>query len=97
MCKRNINPCLTSLPKSAWSDEAVLTAVRSIIEPVLGVERGAYWIIDDTGIPKQGKRSVGVARQYFGQLGKTENCQVAVSLSLASDQGNLPIAWRLYL
>ena len=83
--------------KSAWSDEAVLTEVRSIVEPALGLERGAYWIIDDTAIPKQGKHSVGVARQYCRQLGKTENCQVAVSLSLASEQGSLPIAWRLYL
>ncbi len=83
--------------KSAWSDEAVLAEVRSVIELVLGTESGSYWIIDDTGIPKQGKHSVGVARQYCGQLGKTENCQVAVSLSLASDQGSLPIAWQLYL
>jgi SRSO17 transposase len=83
--------------QSAWSDEAVLAEVRSIIEPVLGTQESGYWIIDDTGIPKQGKHSVGVARQYCGQLGKTENCQVAVSLSLASDKGSLPIAWRLYL
>jgi SRSO17 transposase len=83
--------------KSAWSDEAVLAEVRSIIEPVLGTESGSYSIIDDTGIPKQGKHSVGVTRQYCGQLGKTENCQVAVSLSLASEHGSLPIAWRLYL
>lgn len=83
--------------QSAWSDEAVLSEVRAIVEPVLGTEEGCYWIIDDTGIPKQGKHSVGVARQYCGQLGKTENCQVAVSLSLASEKGSLPIAWRLYL
>lgn len=83
--------------KSAWSDEAVLAEVRSIIEPLLGLEEACYWIIDDTGIPKQGKHSVGVARQYCGQLGKTENCQVAVSLSLASRKGSLPMAWRLYL
>lgn len=67
------------------------------MEPVLGLENSSYWIIDDTGIPKQGKHSVGVARQYCGQLGKTENCQVAVSLSLASCQGSLPIAWQLYI
>ncbi len=83
--------------KSAWSDGAVLAAVRAVVEPELGLESGSYWIIDDTGIPKQGKHSVGVTRQYCGQLGKTENCQVAVSLSLASEQGSLPIAWRLYL
>ena len=83
--------------KSAWSDAAVLREVRAVVEPVLGLEHGSYWIIDDTGIPKQGTHSVGVTRQYCGQLGKTENCQVAVSLSLASDIGSLPIQWRLYL
>ncbi|RCX06862.1 IS701 family transposase [Extensimonas vulgaris] len=83
--------------KSAWSDAAVLREVRAVVQPVLGLEHGAYWIIDDTGLPKQGRHSVGVARQYCGQLGKTENCQVAVSLSLASDAGSLPIQWRLYL
>ena len=55
------------------------------------------WIIDDTGYPKQGKHSVGVARQYCGQLGKQDNCQVAVSLSAASPIASLPIAYRLYL
>jgi SRSO17 transposase len=83
--------------KSAWSDAAVLREVRAVVEPGLGLEHGCYWIIDDTGIPKQGTHSVGVTRQYCGQLGKTENCQVAVSLSLASATGSLPIQWRLYL
>ena len=83
--------------KSAWSDEAILGEVRTVVEAGLGLDAGCYWIIDDTGIPKQGNHSVGVTRQYCGQLGKTENCQVAVSLSLASADGSLPIAWRLYL
>ena len=83
--------------KSAWSDAAVLREVRAVVQAELGLEHGAYWIIDDTGLPKQGRHSVGVARQYCGQLGKTENCQVAVSLSLASDAGSLPIQWQLYL
>jgi len=56
-----------------------------------------YWIVDDTAFPKQGEHSIGVARQYCGQLGKQENCQVAVSLSVANDQASLPIAYRLYL
>ena len=55
------------------------------------------WIIDDTGFPKKGRHSVGVTRQYCGQLGKQDNCQVAVSLSLANHDASLPIAYRLYL
>ena len=55
------------------------------------------WIIDDTGFDEQGKHSVGVAGQYCGQLGKQDNCQVAVSLSLANHHASLPVAWRLYL
>src|SRR5919205_1980248 len=55
------------------------------------------WIVDDTGLPKRGKLSVGVARQYCGQLGKRDNCQVAVTLSVATEAASLPIAYRLYL
>lgn len=83
--------------KSEWSDAAVMTRVRDWVIPSLGLDRGCYWIIDDTGFPKKGKHSVGVARQYCGQLGKQDNCQVAVSLSLASSQGSIPIAYQLYL
>lgn len=84
--------------KADWSDEAVLAAVRAQVLPA--IERhGALraWIIDDTGFPKKGMHSVGVARQYCGQLGKQENCQVAVSLSVANDHASLPVAYRLYL
>jgi len=55
------------------------------------------WIIDDTSFPKQGRSSVGVVRQYCGQLGKQGNCQVAVSLSLANHDASLPVAYQLYL
>jgi SRSO17 transposase len=55
------------------------------------------WIIDDTSFPKKGKHSVGVARQYSGQPGKQDNCQVAVSLSIANAGASLPVAYRLYL
>src|SRR5580692_2081169 len=81
-----------------WSDERVLAKVREMVLPELE-RHGAIeaWIIDDTGFPKQGRHSVGVARQYCGQLGKQDNCQVAVSLSLANHHASLPVAYRLYL
>jgi len=82
---------------SEWSDVAVVGRVREWVMPRLGVGGGCYWIVDDTGFPKKGTHSVGVARQYCGQLGKQDNCQVAVSLSLASERGSVPIDWRLYL
>jgi SRSO17 transposase len=78
-----------------WSDEAVLGSVR---ERVLGAMKQngpvAAWIVDDTGLPKKGTHSVGVARQYCGQVGKQDNCQVAVSLSVATHRAGLPVAWR---
>jgi SRSO17 transposase len=84
--------------QSEWSDEKVLSKVRELVLPEM--ERHGpieVWIIDDTGLPKQGKHSVGVARQYCGQLGKEGNCQVAVSLSIANHHASLPVAYRLYL
>ena len=81
-----------------WSDERVLAKVREMVLPA--IERHGpieAWIIDDTGFPKKGMHSVGVARQYCGQLGKQDNCQVAVSLSLANSHASLPVAYRLYL
>ena len=84
--------------ESPWRDDRVLEAIRDQVLPVLEAAGGIEaWIIDDTSFPKKGRHSVGVARQYCGQLGKTENCQVAVSLSLASARASLPVAWRLYL
>ena len=83
--------------KSEWSDAAVLARVREWVAPSLNLEGGCYWIVDDTGFPKKGKHSVGVARQYCGQLGKQDNCQVAVSVSLGSTRGSVPIAYQLYL
>jgi SRSO17 transposase len=84
--------------KAAWDDAALLRAVRDYALPAL-LERGPIraWLVDDTGLPKKGKLSVGVARQYCGQLGKRENCQVAVALSVANEAASLPIACRLYL
>jgi SRSO17 transposase len=82
---------------SEWSDTAVLERVRDWVMVRLGQKSRFYWIVDDTGFPKKGEHSVGVARQYCGQLGKQDNCQVAVSLSLATERGSVPIGWRLYL
>jgi SRSO17 transposase len=86
------------ISQGGWSDEKVLGKVRETVLPEM-VRHGPIeaWIIDDTGLPKQGKHSVGVARQYCGQLGKQDNCQVAVTLSLANHHASLPVAYRLYL
>ena len=81
--------------QSSWSDEKVLAKVGEMVLPAIESEGPIEaWIIDDTGFPKKGEHSVGVARQYCGQLGKRENCQVAVSLSLANHHASLPVAWR---
>ena len=84
---------------SEWSDTGLLAAVAREVVPVLtrAGQAPCFWIIDDTGFRKYGRHSVGVARQYCGQLGKTENCQVAVSLSLATVEGSVPLDYRLYL
>ncbi len=103
--------------QAPWSDEQVLAKVRELVLPEL--ERHGpieAWIIDDTGFPKKGRHSVGVARQYCGQLGsrrckatpaasrsaatargKQDNCQAAVSLSIANRHASLPVSYRLYL
>ena len=81
-----------------WSDAAVLAEVRADVLPA--IERDGpieAWIIDDTSFPKQGRHSVGVARQYCGQLGKQDNCQAAVTLSIANHHASLPVGYRLYL
>lgn len=81
-----------------WSDEAVMAAVRDWVLPKLTKDAPIEaWIVDDTAFPKKGMHSVGVARQYCGQLGKQDNCQVAVSLSVAHAGASLPIAFQLYL
>jgi SRSO17 transposase len=84
--------------KGDWSDADVLAKVREHVVPAIE-KHGAIsaWIIDDTGFPKKGRHSVGVARQYCGQLGKQDNCQVAVSLSIANAHASLPVAYALYL
>ena len=83
--------------KAEWSHEEMLRRVCQWVIPKMDFAGGGWWIIDDTGFPKKGRHSVGVARQYCGMLGKQDNCQVAVSISIASTQGSLPVAWQLYL
>lgn len=81
-----------------WNDEEMLAEVGRQVLPQLQKHGPVVaWIVDDTGFPKQGKHSVGVARQYCGQIGKHDNCQAAVSLSVSTWSVSLPIAWRLYL
>jgi SRSO17 transposase len=81
-----------------WDDEEILAQVRRQVLPLMEKHGPVVaWIVDDTAFRKQGKHSVGVARQYCGQIGKHDNCQAAVSLSVSTWNSSLPIAWRLYL
>jgi SRSO17 transposase len=84
--------------KAPWEDGALLAVARDYA--LAQLERHApvaAWVVDDTGIPKKGAHSVGVAWQYCGALGKQANCQVAVSVSLVNQTMSVPAAWRLYL
>jgi SRSO17 transposase len=86
------------IANAGWDDGAVLRVARETV--LAALERHgpvAAWVVDDTGIPKKGSHSVGVARQYCGVLGKQENCQVAVSVSVAHERASIPAAYRLYL
>src|ERR1700758_4568778 len=84
---------------AAWSDLAVLDSVRGYVLEQISPRSGPpeAMLIDDTGFPKKGKHSVGVTRQYCGQLGKQDNCQVAVSVSLGNENFSLPVRYQLYL
>jgi SRSO17 transposase len=84
--------------KAPWNDQSLLDQVREQVLPAMQNHGPMVaWIVDDTGFPKKGKHSVGVTRQYCGQVGKQENCRIAVSLSVATWNSSLPIAYRLYL
>ena len=84
--------------KAPWSDAVLLGEVRDYVLPAMKKHGPVVaWIVDDTGFPKKGKHSVGVSRQYCGQVGKQENCRVAVSLSVATWSSSLPVEYRLYL
>ena len=80
----------------AWDDGPLWTALAREADRLLGGPQAAL-VIDDTALPKKGARSVGVARQYCGQLGKQANCQALVSLTLARDEVPVPVGLRLFL
>jgi SRSO17 transposase len=81
-----------------WSDEAVLDRCLDLVLPaMLHHDPIVAWVVDDTGFPKKGRESVEVARQYCGQVGKQDNCRVAVSLSVTTEKASMPVAFRLYL
>ncbi len=79
---------------SAWDEAEVFRRLALKFESALAPE---VFVVDDTGFPKKGEYSVGVARQYSGTLGRIDNCQVASSLHLASDDSSACIGFRLYL
>jgi len=82
------------LADSPWDAGLVVRAVARRVAPAIGV---AAWVLDDTGFPKDGKRSPGVKRQYSGTLGKIGNCQIGVSLHAVGATGTVPLGWALYL
>jgi len=82
------------LADSPWEPELVVRAVAERVAPVIDVEA---WVLDDTGFPKDGKRSPGVKRQYSGTLGKIGNCQIGVSVHAVGAKGTVPLGWALYL
>lgn len=83
------------LSQSPWDWRPVR---RGLAEQMVSVaDHRAAWLLDDTGFPKKGNGSVGVARQYSGTLGKIGNCQIGVSLNYATDDGCFPLDFELYL
>jgi SRSO17 transposase len=82
------------LADSPWDPALVVRAVAERVAPALDVEA---WVLDDTGFPKDGRRSPGVKRQYSGTLGKIGNCQIGVSVHAVGARGTVPLGWALYL
>jgi len=105
--RKSIEPMATRLPdgdvqalqqfanQSPWSSEKVRASLARKVEREFVPE--AYWLMDEVSFPKQGNHTVGVARQYCGALGKTANCQVAVTLDLGTEESSTPLDWALYL
>jgi SRSO17 transposase len=82
------------LADSPWEPEQLIRACAERVAPQIGV---VAWIVDDTGIVKDGAHSPGVKRQYSGTLGKIGNCQITVSVHVVGERGTLPLGWQLYL
>jgi SRSO17 transposase len=82
------------LADSPWDPTLLVRACAERVAPRIGV---LAWVVDDTGIKKDGAHSPGVKRQWSGTLGKIDNCQVTVSLHAVGQRGTLPLGWRLYL
>lgn len=98
LCERMQARLLNFLRDSPWDDRRVRReAARYVIEALEKQEPITTWVIDDTGFPKQGKHSVGVQRQYTGTLGKVGNCQIGVSLTIATKHEHVPIDFALYM
>jgi SRSO17 transposase len=107
LCPDNLRQTHQSLhhvvADAPWSDEDLLEQVRRYVLPALQKQGPVVaWVVEDTGFVKKGTPSVGVTRQYCGQvgkqeMGKQENCRIGVSLWLRTANASLPIGWRLYL
>ena len=82
------------LADSPWDPELLLRACAERVASSVGV---TAWVVDDTGVAKDGKHSPVVKRQYSGALGKIGNCQIAVSVHAVGERGTLPLGWALYL
>lgn len=82
------------LTDSPWDPAEIVRAVAERVAPEIEI---LAWVLDDTGFPKQGKRSPGVKRQYSGTLGKIGNCQIGVSVHAVGKRGTVPLGWALYL
>ena len=84
------------LTDSSWDDEAILGRLQEYLGPRLGHPSGV-WVLDGSDFPKQGRKSVGVARQYCGRLGKVANCQAGMFLAYVSPLGRALVDKGLYL
>jgi SRSO17 transposase len=82
------------LADSPWDPGLLVRGCAERVAPEIGV---VAWVVDDTGIAKDGKHSPGVKRQYSGTLGKIGNCQITVSVHAVGERGTVPLGWRLYL